>query len=44
MQPIRRGRTYKNSTKNAPKLAILSSKNENIFWGGDTAPTRTPPQ
>ena len=33
-QPIRRGRTYKNSTKNAPKLAILSSKNEIFFWEG----------
>ena len=40
-QPIRRGRTYKNSTKNAPKLAILSSKNENFYWEG--GPLQTPP-
>ena len=28
-----------NSIRNAPKLAFLSSKIENIFWGGGTTPS-----
>ena len=36
------GRTYKNSSKNARKLAILSSKNNFFFWGGGTAPCPDP--
>ena len=30
------------STHNAPKLAILRSKMENVFWGGGTAPSPDP--
>ena len=38
MQPILHRQTYKNSTQNVAKLAILSFKNEKNFWGGGTVP------